>query len=197
MSILLFSLSTSATPGPNTVMLLSSAASYGVKRSIPAYLGVCIGFSLMLSAVALGFGSVFVEYPWLHQVIKAAGVSYLLFLAWKIANLGEMKEASGRDKPITFFQAAAFQWVNPKALIIAVGSIAAYTTPGEQAGIQALAIVVVMSLMGLITMGLWMLFGAGMHRFIRSPKAARRFNFLMATLLVLSIFPILSAELII
>ena len=86
---------------------------FGFRRTIPHLLGVSIGFTLMVFLVGVGLGSVFQQVPALYTVLKYAGAAYLLYLAWKIANAGEMKDGVSRARPMTFLQAAAFQWVNP------------------------------------------------------------------------------------
>ena len=108
-------------------MLATSGLNFGFRRTIPHLLGVSIGFTLMVFLVGVGLGSVFQQVPALYTVLKYAGAAYLLYLAWKIANAGEMKDGVSRARPMTFLQAAAFQWVNPKAWVMAVGIIATYT----------------------------------------------------------------------
>ena len=103
----LFALVSSITPGPNNVMLATSGLNFGFRRTIPHLLGVSIGFTLMVFLVGVGLGSVFQQVPALYTVLKYAGAAYLLYLAWKIANAGEMKDGVSRARPMTFLQAAA------------------------------------------------------------------------------------------
>ena len=133
----LFALVSSITPGPNNVMLATSGLNFGFRRTIPHLLGVSIGFTLMVFLVGVGLGSVFQQVPALYTVLKYAGAAYLLYLAWKIANAGEMKDGVSRARPMTFLQAAAFQWVNPKAWVMAVGIIATYTPPSFFANLHS------------------------------------------------------------
>ena len=104
----MFALVSSITPGPNNVMLASSGLNFGFRRSVPHLLGVNLGFTLMIFLVGIGLGSVFQQVPQLYTVLKYAGAAYLLYLAWKIANSGEMDDGEARGKPFTFLQAAAF-----------------------------------------------------------------------------------------
>ncbi|WP_185232862.1 LysE family translocator [Teredinibacter franksiae] len=194
-SILLFSVSTSITPGPNTVMLMSTSLNYGVRGSLPAYFGVCLGFMLMQMAIALGLGGLFVVFPWLHYAIKYVGALYLLFLAWKIAQMSGLANTLLGANPVGFWQAVALQWVNPKAITIAVGGIAAYTTPGEDALAQAMMVVAIFFFVGLFSMGVWVLFGAALQKLINSSSVSRYLNVSMAIALVLSIIPVLGSGL--
>ncbi|SMF47275.1 Threonine/homoserine/homoserine lactone efflux protein [Alteromonadaceae bacterium Bs31] len=188
---ILFSLTGAVTPGPNTIMLMSNSLNYGVRLTLPAYLGVCLGFTIMFAAIALGLGALFVQFIWLHTLVKIVGGVYLLFLAWKIANSGRVKLGAREQKPITFFQAAAFQWVNPKAVLLVVGSVATFTSPGENILLQSLVLCLIFLFAGLIGMAVWVVFGSSMRRFINTDKKAAYFNGTMAALLVIAIVPLL------
>ncbi|MCV6904480.1 MAG: LysE family translocator [Achromobacter xylosoxidans] len=185
----LFALVSSITPGPNNVMLAASGLNFGFRRSMPHLLGVNLGFTLMIFLVGVGLGSVFQQAPVLYTVLKYVGAAYLLYLAWKIANSGGVEEGEARGKPMTFLQAAAFQWVNPKAWVMAVGIIATYT---PQAGFFANLVIatLVCGLVNLPSIGIWVTFGTALRRVLHKPWAIRAFNITMALLLVASLYPV-------
>ncbi len=185
----LFALVSSITPGPNNVMLAASGLNFGFRRSMPHLLGVNLGFTLMIFLVGIGLGSVFQQAPMLYTVLKYVGAAYLLYLAWKIANSGGVEEGEARGKPMTFLQAAAFQWVNPKAWVMAVGIIATYT---PQAGFFANLVIatLVCGLVNLPSIGIWVTFGTALRRVLHKPWAIRAFNITMALLLVASLYPV-------
>ncbi|WP_241049403.1 LysE family translocator [Achromobacter xylosoxidans] len=185
----LFALVSSITPGPNNVMLAASGLNFGFRRSMPHLLGVNLGFTLMIFLVGIGLGSVFQQVPVLYTVLKYVGAAYLLYLAWKIANSGGVEEGEVRGKPMTFLQAAAFQWVNPKAWVMAVGIIATYT---PQAGFFANLVIatLVCGLVNLPSIGIWVTFGTALRRVLHKPWAIRAFNITMALLLVASLYPV-------
>ena len=185
----LFALVSSITPGPNNVMLASSGLNFGFRRSLPHLLGVNLGFSLMIFLVGIGLGSVFQQTPGLYTVLKYAGAAYLLYLAWKIANSGPMEEGETRGKPFTFLQAAAFQWINPKAWVMAVGVVATYT---PQNGFFANLVIatLVCGIVNLPSIGIWVTFGTALRRVLHRPAAIRAFNIGMALLLVASLYPV-------
>ncbi|MGL5395934.1 MAG: LysE family translocator, partial [Shewanella sp.] len=128
LAIALFAFSSGITPGPNNIMLMTSGVNFGVKRSIPHLMGISLGFPTMILAIGLGLSTVFQAYPIIHQVIKVIGIVYLLYLSWLIANSSSKMEGKSIAKPFSFLQAAAFQWVNPKGWIMAVGAIATFTS---------------------------------------------------------------------
>jgi threonine/homoserine/homoserine lactone efflux protein len=184
------------TPGPNNIMLMTSGLNYGVKRSIPHLLGICIGFPLMVLMVGLGMSTVFSAYPALHSIIKVLGVVYLLYLAWKIAASSPASLNSSSSKPssspLTFMQSALFQWINPKAWIMATGAIATYTTATDDLFWQVMIISGVFFMMAIPCVGIWLFFGVALKQYLTSAWHQKVFNVSMAVLLVISIIPVLS-----
>lgn len=185
----LFALVSSITPGPNNIMLASSGLTFGFRRTIPHMLGVNLGFTLMLVLVGLGLGTLFQQLPWLYTFLKYAGALYLLYLAWKIASSGPMEGGSTRGRPFTFLQAALFQWVNPKAWVMAVGVIATYTPQSGFYWNLALA-AAVCCVVNLPSIGIWAAFGMALQRLLHRPRAIRMFNVGMGMLLVASLYPV-------
>lgn len=171
-------------------MLMSSGVNFGIRRSMPLLLGVCIGFPAMFVAIGLGLGAVFQRYPQVHTVISVVGITYLLYLAWRIARSGRPEQV--RDiKPLTFVQAAAFQWVNPKAWVMATGAIAAFTTSAGNMNQQVLNMTLIFITAAVPSALTWLLFGVGLQKLLADPLWLRRFNYLMAALLVLSMLPVI------
>ncbi|WP_437882035.1 LysE family translocator [Pseudomonas sp. LRF_L74] len=191
LAFVLFALVTSITPGPNNMMLLASGVNFGVRRSIPHMLGISLGFMVLVIAVGLGLGQLFERAPWLYQALRYAGAAYLLYLAWKIARAGAPESGEGKAKPLTFIQAAAFQWVNPKAWIMAIGAITTYT-PHEGFIFNVLLIAALFALVNCPSVGLWTVAGSLLRRWLERPAILRAFNIGMALLLVLSLYPIVS-----
>ena len=111
----------SITPGPNNVMLTASGANFGYQRSVPHMLGISVGATLMLLVVGAGLGAVFARWPQLYTLLQWVGAAYLVWLAWKIATAGRVQTGQAKPQPLNFWQAAAFQWVNPKAWLMSVG----------------------------------------------------------------------------
>jgi threonine/homoserine/homoserine lactone efflux protein len=186
----MFSFVTSITPGPNNMMLMASGVNFGFRRTVPHMLGISTGFTLMVALIGFGLGEVFVRVPLLYTVLKYVGAVYLLYLAYKIANSGPIAERGGvQGCPMTFLQAAAFQWVNPKAWVMAVSAISTYTQP-EAYTASVLLISLVFGLVNLPSVGSWAAFGVAMRRLLTNPRAVRVFNIAMALLLVASLWPI-------
>jgi threonine/homoserine/homoserine lactone efflux protein len=184
-----FALTTSCTPGPNNAMLTASGANFGFVRALPHVAGVTLGFPVMVLAIGVGLGAVFAALPWLHTALKYAGGAYLLWLAWRVANAGRTN-GSGEAKPIGFVEAAAFQWVNPKAWIMAIGALAAYTDPNADAWGEAARVAFAFFLSGIVSSTLWCGFGVAIGRLLTTERAFRLFNQAMALGLVASLIPV-------
>lgn len=183
-----FAFASSVTPGPNNMMLVASGVNFGLKRTLWHVAGINVGFPVMLLLSGLGLGHVFARYPVIYTALKVVGILYMLWLAWKVANSGPVGEGKQIGRPMTFWQAAAFQWVNPKAWAMVVGAIAAYTVP-ENYTTSLVIITLVYALTGTPGSLLWAAFGSAMRRFLTDPVKVRWFNWGMATLLVASLYP--------
>ncbi len=187
----LFALVTSITPGPNNTMLLASGVNFGFNRTIPHMLGITCGFFVLVVAVGFGLGAVFQTYPLLYSVLRYVGAAYLLYLAWKIARSGPVSESEkGESKPISYLGAAAFQWVNPKAWIMAIGAISTYT-PMQGYFTNVLVIAAVFALINLPSVSVWAGCGTLLRNVLKDRRWLRVFNWGMAALLVASLYPLL------
>lgn len=191
LAVFIFGLSAGITPGPNNIMLMTSGMNFGIQKSIPHVLGVTFGFPVMVILIGLGFSIVFDKYPILHEIIKVLGVVYLLYLSWLIASASPDTLEGEKSKPFTFLQAALFQWVNPKAWVVATSSISAYTVLNDNIYWQILMIAGVFFFAALFTASTWLVFGKGIKQILQSAKQQRAFNIAMALLLVASVLPVI------
>lgn len=187
--LMMFALVSSITPGPNNLMLLASGANFGFRRSVPHMLGISMGFAFMALLVGLGLAQVFELYPVLKLVLKVLSVVYMLYLAWKIANAAAPEEVTGAGKPFTFLQAAAFQWVNPKAWAMALTAVTVYAPSQELAVIAVVA--GVFSAVNLPSVTFWAVLGQQAQRILTNQRRLRVFNITMALLLVGSLYSVL------
>ncbi|MEO4042459.1 LysE family translocator [Hoeflea sp. CAU 1731] len=188
--MVVFALVTSVTPGPNNLMLLASGVNFGFVRTIPHMFGIALGFGSLLLSVGLGLGALLIALPALGIALKAAGAAYLLYLAWKIAGSRTMGSAGKASKPITLLQAAAFQWVNPKAWMMSITAMALYAdplNPGVTVPLVALSFVIV----NFPSVSLWAGFGTMLRSFLDDPQRLKWFNIVMAVLLVATLVPML------
>ncbi len=191
LALILFAFSAAITPGPNNVMLMSSGLNYGVKKSLPHLFGICFGFPVMVLLIGVGLGSVFERFPITHTIIQILGILYLLYLAWIIATTKTHDIHTTKSNPLSFWQAALFQWINPKAWIMATGAIATYTTISTNIYQQISIIALIFFITAVPSAATWLIFGAKLKHFLQNPKHQHIFNIVMALLLVSSMIPVL------
>lgn len=186
-----FAFASSVTPGPNNVMLMASGANYGLRRTVPHMLGISVGHAFMVFMVGVVLLGVFLTYPALNIVLKVVSAAYMLWLAWKIANAvpPEMKQVTG--KPFTFLQAAAFQWVNPKAWFMATTAISAYAPQDRGLVLGSLMVAGIFATTNLPAVTIWAWIGVQLRRWLGTARRLRVFNISMALLLVASLWPML------
>ena len=188
-ALALYAFVTTATPGPNNMMLLASGVNFGFRRTVPHMLGIDIGFALMIALVGLGLVGLFTAWPPAQVALQVASVGYMLWLAWKIAHAAPPAEGGAGGQPLTFLQAAGFQWVNPKAWAMALTAGAVYA-PGQQVG-PVLIVALVFGAITLPCVAAWAAMGAGLRRWLADPVRLRWFNVGMAAALVASLWPVL------
>jgi len=193
-AVLTYAFVTSITPGPNNTMLLASGVNFGVTRTLPHLMGVSWGFAFMAVIMGLGMGQIFDRWPVLLVMLKWLGVVYIVYLAWRIwqssAPQSDGAAHAKRSKPLGFWAAVAFQWVNIKAVFMAISVMALYA--GDQPSWQmVMTIALLFTLVNMACCGSWVLFGAAVRRWLQNPVVLRAFNAVMAIGLLMSLYPII------
>lgn len=187
-----FALAASWTPGPNNMMLASSGATFGWRRSVPHAMGVVLGFALMLFLIAVGLGEVFQRSATFRAALSWIGLAVMLWLSWRIAMSGPA-ESGSRARPLNFVEAVGFQWINPKAWVMAIGVGATYVegaSPTREAAIAAL----VFAAAGLSSTQGWLVFGTAIGGLLGTGGKLRAFNVAMGLLLALSAVWLVAAD---
>lgn len=189
-ALIVFAFTTSITPGPNNMMLLASGVNFGFRRTLPHMLGIGAGFLSLLVATGFGLGALLHSVPVLYTTLKFAGGAYLLWIAWKIATSRTLSEGGASASPMSFTQAALFQWVNPKAWVMAVAAMAAYTNEANYT-FSIATVSIVFTLVNVPCVSTWAGFGSALRDWLSHPLRLKWFNIIMACLLVLSLWPML------
>jgi threonine/homoserine/homoserine lactone efflux protein len=185
-----FAFVASVTPGPNNVMLLSSGVNHGFVRTLPHIAGITLGCVLMTVLVGFGLGGLLATSPTLYAVLRYAGAAYLLLLAWRIARSGMMTPGAPASRPMRFLQAAAFQWVNPKAWVMVIGAVTTYA-PRDGFVRNVCLIAALLALVNAPSISLWAGCGVALRKLLDGPRRVRAFNLAMAALLIVSLYPVL------
>ena len=177
----------SITPGPNNVMVTASGVTFGYRRTIPHMLGISIGCGFQIVLVALGMGTVFERLPQLQDWLRWAGAAYLVYLAWRLLQAGlVVGEAEGRARPLSFLEGAAFQFLNPKAWMIAVTTATVFLPKELNPLLGSLYMALVLAIVNYPSISVWTLFGTAMRRLLGSPRLRQAFAIGLALTLVLT-----------
>lgn len=195
----LFMLVSSITPGPNNTMLMASGVHFGYRRTLPHLMGVQLGFGFLLIAVGLGLHAVLGQFPAFFDLVRFAGGAYMVWMAWSLASArphvqeqATMEQSSPNEpRPLGFWGAVLFQWVNPKAWVMAVTIMSAYVPPG--AGLLQIAPLGLMfALLGFPCSSVWVGFGSALRSYLQDPLRMRVFNCSMAAALLASLYPMVA-----
>ncbi|MGR5538266.1 LysE family translocator [Vibrio campbellii] len=187
-ALALFAFVSTFTPGPNNIMLMTSGANVGFKRTIPHMLGITLGFAAMLILVGIGLMGLFHAYPITHSILKILSLTYLLYLTYKIATSSKT-EVKHNYQPMSFLGAVAFQWVNPKGWSMALTAITVYSSGGSWLDLAFIA--GIFCLANLPSVTFWTAAGMQLQRWLTTSKRIKSFNYSMAALLLLSAIPMI------
>ena len=169
----------SITPGPNNVMLTASGANFGFRRTLPHIFGVGLGFVVQLLAVCAGLSALFARWPTLQRALGWVGAAYLLYLGWRM--LGQTdNEARDSRRPVTFLEAAMFQFLNPKAWVMTVTAATLFLPQELGLLLRGGYMAGIMEGIGLPCMAVWALFGSSLRGFLAAPRGRLAFNVAMA-----------------
>ena len=174
-----------ATPGPNNAMLTASGIKFGFKRTLPHLIGIPCGHVIQISLVCLGLGKIFLMYPYIQEVLKYVCAAYLLYLGYKIiGSFSEHKKDSSR--PLKLYEAALFQFVNPKAWTVAIMVASGFFPKDEILIIAILFSSLTAAIVCFPSICLWALFGSSIRLIIKNTKIKKVVEFLLAFLLLVT-----------
>ncbi len=185
-----FAFSAAFTPGPNNFMVMSSGALFGYRRTLPHIIGIAFGFNLVLLAAIFGMGAVITQFPWLLTSVKIAGAAWLAWLGLKFLLAAfAQKQAKNttkteeRSRPFRFYEAVLFQWVNPKAVIMALAAAAAYSGVATDIIVRTSLLCGTFLLLGLASASTWTIAGTAINRLMSKGRSAVVLNTIMGLLL--------------
>jgi len=184
------------TPGPNNALLAASGARFSLRASLPHALGVACGFPVMMALIGLGLGEVFRAVPVIAETLRWAGAVVLLWLAWKILGTRIQQPGNLSGRPWRFHEAVLFQWINPKAWIMAI-SVASQFVTSKAPVLETLICASVFLFTGLTSALGWVGIGTALQRWLAaSMMRLRVFNGIMALLIVTTVVALLHTDLV-
>ena len=185
--LILFGIATAFSPGPNNIMISYTTFNFGVRKAIPAMLGVIIGWTLLVIFLQLGSASVFQRYEFIQAIIKVLGSIYLLYMAYKLSFGGQTKEKKIDPKPVTFINTFFFQFVNPKSIIVGLTSISLFIDTENNYLRDSIILTTLWIIMAVGSQTSWCLMGKYMRKFATSDKFIKNFNYSMSFLLIVCV----------
>ncbi len=189
LAVATFAVVTCFTPGPNNTFLMASGLTHGFLRTLPPILGVALGFSVMTLGVAFGVAHLFKALPVLTEILKVGSVIYMLWLAWRIASADPRPKSPQDARPVTFLEAAGFQWVNPKAWSMSLAASAGFVV-ADAPTLSVVTIAAIFLIIGLGSSSTWAAGGTALRKIVDNPRAVRAINITLALLLIASLWPI-------
>jgi len=192
LALIPFAFSMTISPGPSNILVLMSSTTFGYRRTIPVILGLALGLAGMIFAVGLGLSQVFTAVPALHTILKTISIGYLLYLAWRIARSSQFSAETDQQKALSFVECLLLQLVNPKAWIVSISTVAAYSSDDNNLLLQTLTMFAVFAVAAIISLSTWAVFGTFIARLLQSPRSVRFFNITLAVVLVISLIPLLN-----
>ena len=186
LSISLFWFVTAYTPGPNNVVASYSGFNFGVKKTIPHILGVTLGFTSLVIFLSVGLINIFKLFPLIQIIIKYLGTLFLIYLAYKIA-FSKTSDDTTKENPVKFIETFLFQYLNPKGVTVAIIVVSTYVELCENYLNYATQVILLAFLFSITSITLWTLIGKFLRKFATNDKFIKYFNYVMSSLLLLSI----------
>jgi threonine/homoserine/homoserine lactone efflux protein len=199
-SLVGFAVVSSFSPGPNNLLLMSSGALFGWRKTLPHLTGVLLGFAALMTIAVSGLGAAVLQWPWLLVVVRILGSAWLAWLSLRFIRAAISKPISADSsepapvtRPFRFYEAVLFQWINPKALILAVSSAGAFVAITESTFLRTLIVVGVFFVVGIFSLSSWTLAGSAMNRLLASGRSATWINLGMGFLILATAIYILTS----
>ena len=183
LSMSLFMLVTSCSPGPNNIVASYSAFNFGIIKTIPHMCGVIFGFTTLVAVVNFGLINIFKLYPLIQEVLKYGGSIFLLYLAYKISFSSSTSKNENKN-PVKFLETFFFQFINPKSVIVSIIMVSTYVERGNDFLSYSFWVIGVAFLFAIISINFWTLLGKFLRRFATNEKFIKRFNYVMSFLLL-------------
>ena len=185
----LFAFVASITPGPTNILVLTNSSRHGLLRTLPIMVGGCAGAALMVLIVGTGLGDVLARHRQVQTVMAWVGIVWLTWLAWQI--FSAPAEAIDPDKTsegprLGLWSAASLQLVNPKTWMMALAVVSVFAGTDADRMLRVMWLSLVFFLVAIPCMTAWAYLGVSAAKFCRSAQSMKRFNQVMAVLLLVS-----------
>ena len=179
------------TPGPNNSILTASSIKYGFVKTIPNIFGIPSGHGLQLALVCLGLGSLFSKFPILLDVLRYVGSAYILYLAYKMFGSINISATEEKSRPLKYYEAILFQFVNPKAWVICITAVTLFYPEKENIIVGTIFMVFMSTIINIPSISIWALGGSIIRHYLKNNKLKKIIEFFLAILLIATALSVL------
>ena len=183
LSLSLFMLVTSCSPGPNNIVASYSGFNFGISKTVPHMFGVILGFTTLVAIKNFGLINIFKKFSILQEILKYIGSLFLIYLAYKIA-FSKTKNDTSSKNPVKFIETFFFQFINPKSVIVSIIMVSTYVEKGENFINYSLWVISVAFFFACFSIMFWTLIGKFLSKFATNEKFIKGFNYTMSLLLI-------------
>jgi len=183
LSLCLFMFVTSCSPGPNNILASYSGFNFGLVKTIPHMFGVIFGFTTLVIVMNFGLINIFKNFPIMQEILIYTGTIFLVYLAYKISFSKTSSDNSSKS-PVRFIETFFFQFLNPKAVIVAIIIVSTYVESGENYINYSLWVIGIAFIFACFSIMFWTLLGKFLRKFATNQKFIKRFNYVMSFLLI-------------
>ena len=183
LSLCLFMFVTSCSPGPNNILASYSGFNFGLVKTIPHMFGVIFGFTTLVIVMNFGLINIFKNFPIMQEILIYTGTIFLIYLAYKISFSKTSSDNSSKN-PVKFIETFFFQFLNPKAVIVAIIIVSTYVESGENFIKYSLWVITVAFIFACFSITFWTLIGKFLKKFATNEKFIKWFNYVMSILLL-------------
>lgn len=191
LAMFMFALTMSISPGPVNMVIISSGAKHGFRKTLPFISGAITGFTLLLILVGFGFYAVIDKYPRFFNYLNIAGSAFIIYVGYKIAASAPELSLKKNDTP-GFVQGFLLQWLNPKAWIACASGVALFSEPATQT--MLMVFIIIYFLVCYISLAAWAVLGNNVSILLNNAQRIRVFNVLMGVLLIVTACYMLSFQ---
>ena len=179
------------TPGPNNSILTASGIKFGFFRTIPNIFGIPSGHGLQLALVCLGLGSLFAYYPFLLDILRYIGAAYILYLAYKMFGSLNISASEDKTRPLKYYEAILFQFVNPKAWVICITAVSLFYPEKENLFIGTIFMVIMSTVINIPSISVWALGGSIIRYYLNNNNLKKIIEWILALMLLATSFSVL------
>jgi len=183
LSLSLFMLVASCSPGPNNIVASYSGFNFGISKTVPHMFGVILGFTILVAIMNFGLINIFKKFSILQEILKYTGSIFLIYLAYKIA-FSKIKNDTSSKNPVKFIETFFFQFINPKSVIVSIIMVSTYVEKGENFINYSLWVISVAFFFACFSIMFWTLVGKFLSKFATNEKFIKGFNYAMSLLLI-------------